>query len=288
MKNIEEKIETLLLSANLGVWPEGQIKCDMTNVSAGYTGSITSGLIKKTKIDFIEILDSLDLDPEVDFSSLLFKLREASKSEQKGPIYLCNIIVKGKKLTFKYFWEGESFSSLDEIEPDLHGSLPSFIYERMFTTELIEHIKNWELDTAIFMFVPAQKQRKEEIPAPLLDMYALIDWQSDTDNGGLNQYFARDIDYFGCFDREELYPRVLKAIRNIGHKKSEKLYQEAIALYSNFYGRIEHARVNMNIEAVPKEEESDINDRYFQIYEELESVRHSYIKDNSKIYAVNS
>lgn len=288
MQKIEKEIKAIFAKADLGIWPEGQVKCDMSDGSVGHTGSISSGLLKKTKTDSTEILDKLDLDYEDDFGSKLYKLREESKKESLGPIYRCNINVKGKNIEFEYFWEGTAFQALSEIEPDINGSLPNFIYEKMFTAELISHVDKWELDSAIFMFVPAQKQRNEKIPEDLLDMYALVDWQSDTENGGLNQYFARDVDYFGCYDREMLYPRVLRAIKKVNHATAEKLFSESMALYSHFYDRVHRAREAMGITSVAKQEESDINDRYFQIYDDLESKRRDFVKENPQQFAVGN
>lgn len=288
MHKVEQEIKDIFARANLGTWAEGQVKCDMSGGSVGYTGSIKSGLLKKTKSDITEVLNKLNLEYGKDFGSKLYELREESKKETLGPIYHCNINVKCKNVEFEYFWEGTPFQSLSEIEPDINGSLPNFIYERMFTKELISYVDKWELDSAIFMFVPAQKQRNGVIPEDLLDMYALIDWQSDTNNGGLNQYFARDVDYFGCFNREELYPRVLMAINKVNHQIAQNLYSEAMALYSHFYERVDRARDAMNIAPVEKQEESDINDRYFQMYDELELKRRDFVKEHSELYAVSN
>ena len=288
MRKVEQEIKDIFAKADLGVWAEGQVKCDISGGSVGHTGSIKSGLLKKTKRDITEILEKLDLEYGEDFGSKLFDLREESKKEKHGPIYRCNINVKGKNIEFEYFWEGTPIQALSEIEPDINNSLPSFIYERMFTKELISFLDKWEIDSAIFMFVPAQKRRNGLIPEDLLDMYALVDWQSDTDNGGLNQYFARNIDYFGCFDRKELYPRVLRAIKKINHHIAENLFSEAIALYSHFYERVDRARAEMDIAAVEKQEESDINDRYFQMYDDLESKRRDFVKEHSDMFAVSN
>lgn len=288
MQKVEQEIKAIFAKADLGIWPEGQVKCGMSSGSVGHTGSIVSGLLKKTKKDITQILDKLDLEYGDDFGSKLFELREESKKEKLGPIYRCNINVKGKNIEFEYFWEGSPFQSLSEIEPDINGSLPSFIYAKMFTKELISHVDKWELDSAIFMFVPAQKQRSETIPEDLLDMYALVDWQSDTDNGGLNQYFARDVDCFGCYDREELYSRVLRAIKKVNHPTAENVFSEAMALYSHFYDRVSRAREAMDIAPVEKQEESDINDRYFQMYGDLESKRRDFVKENAEQFAVSN
>lgn len=288
MRKVEEEIRQLFCRADLGAWAEGQIKCDMSNGSVGHTGHIEYGLLKKSKKDISEIFDALDLDYEDGFESKLFELREASIKESKGPIYRCNINIKGKNIEFEYFWEGSEFKSLAEIEPDIDGNLPSFIYEKIFDEKLISYVDNWEIDSAIFMFVPAQKQRNKLIPEDLLDMYALVDWQSDTDNGGLNQYFARDIDYFGCFNRDDLYPRVLRAIKKMNHQIAEALFEEAIALYAHFYNRVDRAREIMAIAPVEKQENSDINDRYFQMYNDLEIKRRIFVKEHPELFAVNN
>lgn len=286
MEVIEDKLRNKIVKADKGFWPEGEIKCQMSDGSIGHTGSWTSGLIKKEKRSVTKLFNDEDQDDS--FTDLLHELRTASKNVENGPIYRCNISFKGNKVNFEYFYENAKFDSLDELEPDMNGNLPNFIYERMFTKEIIAHIDNWEIDSAIFMFVPEQKKRGDPLPEILLDMYALVDWQSDTDNGGLNQYFARDCDYFGCFDREELYPRVLKAIKLISHKVAENLYQEGIALYAHHYDRVNRAREVMSIPEVPKQEESDINERYFDMYSDLEKVRQQYVKEHAEKYEVSS
>lgn len=288
MQKIEQEIKAIFAKADLGIWPEGQVKCGTSSGSVSYNGIIVSGLLKNTKNDIAKILDRLDLDYGDDLGSKLFKLREESKKEKLGPIYRCNINVKGKSIEFEYFWEGSPFQSLSEVEPDTNGSLPNFIYKTMFTKELISHVEKWELDSAILTFVSAQKQKNGKIPENLLDMYALADWQSDTDNGGLNQYFARDVDCFGCYSREELYPRVLRAIKKLNHSAAENLFCEAIALYSHFYDYVNNSREVMEIAPVERQEESDINDRYFQIYDDLESKRHRFVKENAEQFAVSN
>jgi len=288
VQEVEQKIKDIFAKANLGIWPEGQVKCGMSDGSVGHTGSITSGLLKKTKNDISQILKNLDLEYGEDFRSKLIELREASNKETLGPIYRCNINLKGKKIEFEYFWEGSQFQSLSEVEPDIHGSLPNFIYEKIFNKDLISHVGKWDLDSAIFMFVPAQKQRGQKIPENLLDMYALVDWQSDTGNGGLNQYFARDVDYFGCYSREELYPRVLRAIKQVNHPAGESLFSEAMALYSHFYDRVNHVREAMDIASIEKQKQSDINDRYFQICDDLASRRRDFVKENPEQFAVSN
>ena len=286
MQKVENDIKDIFAKADLGIWPEGQVKCSMSAGSIGYAGSIVSGLIRKTKKDITQILGKLDLEYGDDLSSKLLDLREESKHETLGPIYSCDINIKGKKVDIKYFWEGTPFQCLSEVEPNIHGSLPTFVYEQMFTKELIHHLDKWELDSAIFMFVPAQKMKNGNIPSDLLDMYALIDWQFDTNNGGLNQYFERDIDSFGCYEREELYPRVLRAIRQVNNPIAENLFCEAISLYSHSYDRVDRSREAMNIVPVEKQHESDINDRYFVMYEELESKRHDFVKNNPEQFTV--
>jgi len=285
VQKAEQEIRAILAKAELGIRPEGQVKCGMSSGSVSHTGSVVSGLFKRTKNDITHILKQLDLKSGEDFRSKLFDLREESKKEPLGPIYRCNINVKGRLIEFEYFWESSAFNSLSEIEPDINGSLPSFIYERIFSEELISHVDKWELDSAISMYVVAQMQKNKDVPEELLDMYALVDWQSDTNNGGLNQYFARDVDGYGCCDREALYPRVLRAIQHINHSAAEEHFSEAVALYSHFYDRVNRAREVMQIAPVERKGESDINDRYFQICDELESKRREFVKAHAEQFA---
>jgi hypothetical protein len=76
MQKVEKEIKALFGRANLGVWAEGQVKCDISGGSAGHTGSIKSGLLKKTKKDITEIFDELNLEYGEDLASKLFELRE--------------------------------------------------------------------------------------------------------------------------------------------------------------------------------------------------------------------
>ena len=74
----------------------------------------------------------------------------------------------------------------------------------------------------------------------------------------------------------------------IKHKAAEDLYCEAIALYSHFYNRVDQIRDAEGIAPIEKQEESDINDRYFQMHDDLESKRCDFIKKNPELFAVSN
>lgn len=287
MSKIEDEIRELFRRVELSSNASGQIRCDLHDFHVGQTGSIQSGRIWKKILNVTNIFDSLNLSDKEMLSTKLLALRDASKKEKLGPIYHCNINVRGREIEIEYFWEGQAFESLSELERDNHGNMPSFIFERIFTVELISFIEPEEIDIAIQTFVSAQSQRNGYIPEELLDMYALVDWQSDTDNGGLNQYFARNLDWSDCYNREEFYPRVFRAIKKIKYQIAEELFEEAMALYAHFYDRVERARVAMNIPSVEKQEESDINDRYFEICDDIVLLREKYVKEHPQQFAVN-
>lgn len=74
----------------------------------------------------------------------------------------------------------------------------------------------------------------------------------------------------------------------IEDKVAENLFIEAIAHYSHFHDRGDLARVSMNIAAVEKQEDSDVNSRYFQMHDELESKRRKFVQENAESYAVSN
>ena len=85
MHKVEKEIKAIFGRADLGIWAEGQVKCDMSGGSVGYTGSIKSGLLKKTKSDITETLNRLDLEYGEDFGSKLFELSRRVKKRKLRP-----------------------------------------------------------------------------------------------------------------------------------------------------------------------------------------------------------
>ena len=287
MHNIETHIRELISKVALDSSTKGYITCELNDGSAGYSGSLltSNSSTHQQSIDITSIFDDLRRKNDLKFDELLFSLREASKAYPHGPIYHCEIEINGYNVSFNYFWENESFDTLDQIKRTNANTLPTFIYEKIFNEELVSFIGDYEIDAAIGFHVSSQYCKEKNINNSLLEMYALIDWQWDTENGGLDQYFARNMDYFDCYPRENLYPFVLKALETLNYYEATELFKECIALYSHFYDRVDNARKIMGIPSIEKQTESDINQRYYTVYEILASYRHNHIRENIKRYA---
>jgi len=281
IEGIENSIKNLIFSGNLGKFPNGEISCDFGRGYVGHKGDWTSGLFKKERRCITELLDQLKNADGDDFSDLLFKLKKISTELERGPIYHFDIKFKGKKIDFKYFCTGDNFNSINELIRTNNDTLPDFIYERMFNEELISCVQGYEIEHAIFSFVPAYKARKGEVSEKLLNLYAVVDWQSDTDNGSLTQYFSRNIDCFGCYPRKELYSRVIKGLELLGYHEAIELFKDAVVLFSNFHKTVESTRKQLEIEPASRQIESDIDGRYFEIYDEIHKKLRSYVKEHA-------
>ncbi|MBI3384484.1 MAG: DUF4375 domain-containing protein [Aquabacterium sp.] len=260
MKHIESRIVELLRSSSAAPLPGGVIKCEAADGVVGFKGPAVKG-------------------PKGDsLSSLLAELREASEATPQGPWYRCNIVQDGPHIRFDYFWESTPFTSIKDVEPDLNGKVPSFVFERRFDQRLIDEISDFDVDNGLLFYVPARARLGQAISAPLLEVYATFEWQSDVNNGALGQYFSRSTDPLTGMDRLPLYGHAYKGLQRIGHEQAAKLFAEAVALFAHFYPKVEEARALLGIPAVPRQEESDIMDRFFALEPTLGPARVAYMR----------
>lgn len=279
MRSSEARIEALLRAHIRGRRPKGSLRCSATDGSIGFTGAVETGLLFRQRQ---EILDLLDPAPEPDLSDLLFELRKASRARPEGPWYCCHIEIDGGDMRFRYAWENAPFASIKELEPDMHGHVPSFVFRRRFDRALIDELSDFEVGSALLFYVPARIEAGKPVSGALLDLYATLDWQSDVNNGALDQYFARDRDPMTGLPRGPLYAATLRGLRVMGHEVAAALFAEAIALYAHFHARVEEARVELGIAPVPRQEESDIMGRYYDLNASLDAARTVYIRAHAE------
>jgi hypothetical protein len=279
MQAAESKIRDLLRSRINESRASGLIKCDAGEGVAGFSGSIETGWFRRTQD--VTTLVGYRPDENVSFSDLLLELREASREEPQGPWYRCDIeIGHGNKIRFRYYWENAPFTSVKDLEPDLHGGVPHFVFERRFDRALVAELSDFDLNSSQLFYVPARLQAGKPVSTPLLDVFATLEWQSDVNNGAMNQYFARDHEPMTGLPRAELYAPTHRGLVSIGLPNVAAMYADSIALFAHFYDRVEKARQEMGIPAVPRQEESDIMKRFYDIESSLDRARVRYIREH--------
>jgi hypothetical protein len=275
MRGIEAKIVRLVRSRIPGDKPVGRIECEVCDDSSGYHGTIEVGWPKRKKRDVVKALDREGADGT--FDNLLSDLREASRVHSLGPWYRCNIVVGPDGCEFQYFWEGQPYTSIRELEPDLNGYVPGFVLKRRFDAQFVEEIKDVEVNNCLISYVP-ERLKKKPVTEPLLELFATADWQWDLDHGGMNRYFSLDHEPMTGLARSEFYPRTLRGLRRIGLEAAAAIFAESLALYAHFYTRVEDARQALGVAPLPKQAESDIMGRYGELERSIEPARTAYIR----------
>jgi hypothetical protein len=279
MKTIEDKISSILLSAASGKTLTGVVRCDADDGVVGYTGSLEYVSPAKSQIQIHEILKN----SESTFSDLLFELHEASTQVPLGPWYCCSIeINQSKTAKFTYFWEGTPFTSVSELARSIRGEIPNFVFKQRFDRALVQELSDDDLNNSLLFYVPHRAQTGAHISEELLQIYCTLEWQGDVNNGAMDQYFARDLEPMTRIPRSQLYERTYNGLLRIGHKGAAALYAESISLYSHFHERVEAARIKMGLSAIPRQDESDIMDRYFDLQQDINQYRALYIREHIK------
>ncbi len=278
MRETESRIAELLRACIPGARPRGLIQCESEEGVAGYSGRVETGWFKRETHDIDSLLRQAPAGSP-DFADLLFELREVSRSQPLGPWYRCNIELQpGRPIAFNYFWENAPFASLKDLAPDPRGRAPNFALARRFDPAWIAELTDFDVNASLLFYVPARVKAGQPVSDPLLEVFATLEWESDVNNGAMNQYFARDHEPMTGLPRSQLYDKTHRGLLRLGQHDMAALYAEAIALYAHFYPRVEQARAAMGIAPVPKQEQSDIMDRYYERAEALEPARVAYIR----------
>lgn len=260
----------------------GIISVDLDSGAVSTSGKLIGGTFKKTEMWAMDFFDSTNWNANQTF----LKLYETSKKHPKGAIYKCVISFQKGKPEFRYYFEKAPINSLSDIAKDNHGSFPLFAYRSYFTEELIEASGPGELRIGHQALMEFLLPKGVKVSEDHMAFYALNDFISDFYNGGLNQYFGRSVTWDHVkYKRADLYPSLKIALVQIDRSDVSDMFDEAIALYSHYNEHVEEARQAMKIPAVPKQEESNIGSRFWDIIDNLESETERYMKANKSKFA---
>jgi hypothetical protein len=194
-------------------------------------------------------------------------------------------LVKGKA-NFQYYREEDDFSSIEDIPKDSFGSIPSFIYRKTFSKELIQATDTHKMVIGQSVFVQSLMKAGKVVPETHRIFYSLSDLIGDVNNGGFNQYFERSITWDTAqLPREDLYTDVDTALALIDMIEAREIFRDALAVYAHLYERVNSARQTLGIPAIEKQETSDLDSRYYNILSDLEERFGAYIKANSDVFA---
>ena len=278
MREIESRIAELLRSCIRGARPRGVIDCECEEGVTSYSGRIEAGLLRREQHGTPALLDTAP--PASRYCAALgAERRAASRVQPLGPLYRCRIELQpGRPVAFHYFWENAPFESLKDLALDARGRAPNFALARRFDRAWIAELSDFDVGASLLFYVPARIRAGQPVSDPLLEVFATLEWESDVNNGAMNQYFARDHEPMTGLPRAQLYDKTHRGLLRLGQHEMAGLYAESIALYAHFYPRVERAREAMGIAPVPRQDQSDIMDRYYERSDALEPARVAYIR----------
>lgn len=281
-ESFENDAQIHFQSSSFAKKANGELSFDLDWGTVGMSGKLSGGTLIKKELWANDFANSINWDA----TDNLLKLYEVSKRHPHGPIYKCNIkFVKGHA-TFHYYFEGSPIQSLSDIAKDSHGTYPLFAYRTYFTEALIDASDKGDLRIGHQALIEVLLPEGSDVPTHHMEFYALNDFISDFLNGGLNQYFSRSITWDSAeYERVKLYPRLKKALIKLGREDANDMFDQAIALFAHYNAPVEIAREQMKIPAVPKQEESDIGPRFWEIIYELEEEFEAYMKANKSKFA---
>jgi hypothetical protein len=159
-----------------------------------------------------------------DLFELLRSLREASRQDPYGPYYRVNIHIRPfGTINYEYFWENSPIASLAEVERDIDGLVPDFLFKRRFDRGIVEELSDFGINNCLLFYVPARLVENKPVSKSLMEVFATVEWQSDMNNGGPNQHFARDHEPMTGLPREELYTITYRGLKRIKHQAAAAL-----------------------------------------------------------------
>ena len=216
------------------------------------------------------------------FLALLSGLQKSSLREPRGPIDGVRVVVHARKCTLRYTWVQDHIDEFHATERQSgDGIIPSFVILSDFSDRVVTRIRAAEVYSAMLTIGSLVGRDAEHYPAPLVEAVAVVDWLADTRNGALEQYFARR-----KLSRTNTYGRVLAGLQRIKHDAGAALFREAVAIYSHFDPEIDRARQQLDIDSVPRVEESDIMHRFYQMHKEVESAMGEYFVAHAREFSV--
>ena len=275
------------LDTKLGHRASGNVDVGIFDGAANYSGTFKYKNLFGKEI-YKEVGKYFD-EQNVRLFDLITDLRKRTSAGKRGPVFKLKIsLVKGK-VGFQYFREGDDFVSIEDIPKDSFGNIPSFVYQKTFSEELIRATDADKMVIGQSLFVQSLIKAGKDVPEAHKFFYSLSDLIGDVNNGGFNQYFERRKSWDAVqLPRKDLYTDVDAALALIDMVEATEIFREALAVYAHLYDRVDSARKTLGISAVEKQETSDLNSRYYAILSALEKRFGAYIKTNSGVFAYES
>jgi len=133
----------------------------------------------------------------IELGGELLKLRAASKTHARGPIYWLRMtLVRFKPAQFSYRHEGDAIERLDDIRlpPDFPGmpaNLPMFPFKKSFERRLLVQLTADEAQRALNHRASYLELPGQTMSAPIRELYAFSTFLGSVHNGGFDQWFDR-------------------------------------------------------------------------------------------------
>jgi Domain of unknown function (DUF4375) len=261
------------LRAMTGARPSGALSVEADEGMIGFSGAFEGGLLRRKTFDTTQLPDEL---PE-----LFSQSYDWSKTQRGGPWYTCTVSADPRAgFSYAYDWQGDAIGDLSRLTKSVNGGVPGFILRTRFDRELLALVDDHEISTAILYFVPAELARGRTVAPELFQLYAVVDWQGDTNNGSLNQYFARAHDPYGGLDRAELYPATLQGLALIGHADAAALFRESLSVYAHFHPRVEQVRARLGLPTISSPEDSNAINAYWDVEATLNDLIVAHVREH--------
>lgn len=271
-QSFESELSQCIHSA-LGARPSGTLVIDADDGCIGTSGGFESGIFRRKRVDVTGLPDN--------FHDLIEKSYEASKANPKGPWYRCEIAIQPRQgFHFTYFWLADALKDINSIPKGILGGLPGGVLRARFDAEVLERLEDHEISGAILAYVPSMSRAGHNVSSKLMDLYGVADWHGDSNNGSLNQYFARTLDPYSGFDRASLYGATLRGLEAIGHTEGLQHFSKALAVYSHLYERVDAVRKSLDIAAVSGPDEHPVVDDYWDIEPRIQSLLANHVRAN--------
>jgi len=266
-----------------GERPEGQLRKE---ADGAFSGAVDVGSGTRRRVDFAGP-NAPGRPGEARMFDLMEELEAASRASEQGPWYYLVVHVRPEgAIDFRYFLERDPLPPIADLGLEEFEAVPAYYYRKRFDAALVAGLSDFEVNSALSEHVGARLAAGAPVPPALRELYATQDWQGDTNNGGLDQYFARRHSWDHVSSpRDGNYPLVRAGLRRIGAHDAAALFDEAIALWAHFHPEVEEARAALGIAPVPRQERSDIGSRYYVIERDLDKQRAAYLRAHPEAFA---
>ncbi len=176
---------------------------------------------------------------------------------------------------------------LSTVKSESDYFYPHYIYINI-TKDLIEQLQGFDLDRMVPLHINQAQQIlqfesdvayaksiSEEFYLFMLN-YRI---EGELDSGAFDHLY----DVFKD-DSSDLIMDMHASFRILENQPLLDIFSESIQLYAHFYENVEKARVALDLPAVEKQTESDIQNRYYQLQSGLKDIRVSFIKNNPNLF----